>query len=125
MGERATGRLAMLGFLIHQDLPRGDVQFIELSGSNRPEKTPKTNTHEDQADWHQHENDIHDAEVPSKGSTAGGAARSGEATEAQVGPPRIRRNEFKTTTIELKDMPMAAIQGGTQPSAARGMAVRL
>ena len=37
----------------------------------------------------------------------------------------MRRTEFNTTRIELKDMPMAAAQGGTQPSAARGIAIRL
>jgi hypothetical protein len=37
----------------------------------------------------------------------------------------MSRSEFNTTTIELIDIPMAAAQGGTQPIAASGMAVRL
>ena len=35
------------------------------------------------------------------------------------------RNAFNTTIIELNDIPIAAIQGATQPIAAMGMAIIL
>ena len=37
----------------------------------------------------------------------------------------FKRSAFKTTKIELNDMPMAAIHGSTQPIAAIGMATTL
>jgi hypothetical protein len=44
---------------------------------------------------------------------------------ARGGHPRCRRKAFNTTNNELNDIPMAAPQGGIQPAAANGTAIRL
>ena len=48
-----------------------------------------------------------------------------QEVEAFHGQSRNRRSELPTTTTELSAMPRPAAHGGTQPSAAAGMAIEL
>ncbi len=55
---------------------------------------------------------------------------SGDPSNPKIAPwrtlySRFNRSEFITTTSELADMPIAAIQGATIPATANGIAVML
>ena len=88
--------------VIHQDAVTGTVQILVLPGLQRPPEQCS-----DDEDQHQRQGDQKIKNV-----------HSGHY-------PRCRRNALSTTSRELADMPIPAIQGVTQPAMASGMARKL
>lgn len=83
--------------IVLQRADTGGVEFLELAGVDGPEERPHGHQAQHEAERHEHVEDRH--------------ART--------------RRAFSTTSTELSDIPRAASQGGSQPSAATGIPTRL
>ena len=93
--------------VIREDSHRRRVEIVELARADRPHEDPGHRDDRDDGDPDEEWKDLHRGQCP---------CASGE---------RPRRSAFPATTSELRDMPIAAAQGGTAPAAARGSATRL
>src|SRR5690606_1084571 len=110
--DRQQARRLHIGELIVIDRPE------ERGG--RPDEQHERQRNHDQD--HVHAAGTSNVETPFR-SGAIGAAASERASPCPT--PRPIRIAFSTTTSELKDMPSAASNGGTKPSAASGTAATL
>lgn len=79
-------------------------EVVKLSVVDRPDKEPGNNGDQNQSQRNEQEQDIHYARVEGRGMREGGG-------EAALLWNLLRRSAFSTTSNELADMPMAAIQG--------------
>src|SRR5689334_11937298 len=88
---------------------------------DRPEQRDAGADDEQRRQWNQEQKAVHaDARC---GTTGRFGIRAISASRFSLARPM--RSAFSTTTSELADMPMAASQGETRPSAASGAAARL
>lgn len=95
--------------VVHQDTMGGAFQVLKLAALHRPEKNPDNQENQDHAQGNKQIENFHVSFY-----------------SCVFEPPvSTRRNAFNTTSSELADMPMPAIQGVIYPSAASGMAIIL
>jgi len=100
----ARRRLGIRIVVVQQELLAGAVEIVILAGSNRPYDRGAHDDNEEQRDRNEQIDDFN--RVP-------------------VQLPRLIRAAFATTMSELRDMPSAAIHGGTIPAMASGRAQTL
>ena len=90
--------------IIHEDAIRGTFQILHLAALQRPPEDRANHKDQQDGDRNQEIETFH-------ASSANGYF--------------CNRKAFMTTSRELADMPMPAIQGVTQPAMARGIAITL
>ena len=102
-GSPGGGRLVVVG----EDPHRGGVEVVELTRTDRPHEDPGDRDGDDDRDRDEQREDVHRDQLPAAPGM------------------RPRRSALPATARELRDMPIAAAQGGTAPAAASGSATRL
>src|SRR5690606_23633853 len=93
------------------------IHVVELIVVDGPEERGRRADQQDERQRDHHEQRVH--AVPAARMAASPRVRGSGSSAAPI------RIAFRTTTIELIDMPSAASHGGTNPSAASGIAARL
>lgn len=93
--------------VVGKDSYRRRVEIVELTGADRPHENSGDRDDGDDGDPDEERKDLHAGQRPGSFGV------------------RLRRSALPATASELRDMPIAAAQGGTTPEAASGSATRL
>ena len=101
---------------VAQGIPRRRFEIIELAVACRPEERPAGQDNQREAQRHKDQQYAHGAPASTAGELGQGCLRS------RFGNMRAL---FRMTATELIDIPAAASQGGTNPSAASGSEAKL
>ena len=108
--------------IIKQYLQSGRFQIVKLPTAHSPEIGPTRQYHQHQTERNQQIQNVHAAMRPSASFRTGTSGRCSLGSGLET---RNSRMALSTTSSELTDMPMAAIQGCSRPATASGTAVAL